>query len=221
MSLVAGIRLHLLRHTKPLVAQGVCYGATDVPCDEAEMQAAAQNMLKTLPEQRTTRLHVISSPLQRCERLAQAGRAVEPVFAYKTDARLAEMNFGAWEMQAWSNISSAELSAWTDDFARYRCGGSGESAGQFVQRVAARWLDSALSGQDQLWITHAGVMRAVQWLSVQPFEDVIALARHLELACGLLSRLRADQWPKGELAFGQLQVQDWPQGWPLRQAWAS
>jgi alpha-ribazole phosphatase len=209
----AGIALHLVRHPKPRVTQGVCYGATDLPCDEADLQAAAQTMLKTLPHPHTATLPVISSPLQRCERLAQAGRAAEPVFSYETDARLAEMNFGAWEMRAWDAISPAELAAWTDDFAHYRCGGTGESAGQFVQRVASRWMQSALAGQDQVWITHAGVMRALQWLGQLPFDAFTALA-HQELAGEPLSRLRADQWPKGELAFGQVRVQHWPLGWP-------
>jgi alpha-ribazole phosphatase len=139
---------------------------------------------------------------------------LQPDLAYKTDEKLAEMHFGAWEMQAWDAIAQEELKAWTDDFAAYHCGGSGESAGQFVQRVARRLLSSAQSGEDEIWITHAGVIRALQWLGGLSFEGFTALALGREHPCEALSPLRAADWPKGALAFGQLQPWDWPLAWP-------
>jgi alpha-ribazole phosphatase len=131
---------------------------------------------------------------------------------YKSDEKLAEMHFGAWEMKAWDAIAPQELKAWTDDFCGYRCGGSGESAGQFVQRVAKRLWLSAQSGQKELWITHAGVIRAMQWLGGQPFEVLTALAAGSPWEAG--SRLRAAEWPKGVVEWCQLQPWDWPPAWP-------
>jgi alpha-ribazole phosphatase len=204
------MRLYLVRHPQPIVAQGVCYGASDAACSPSELDAAALELIKTLPRG----LRVTSSPLQRCEQLAKLLSRLEPDFVYKTDHGLAEMNFGAWEMRAWDAIAPEELRAWTEDFSAYRCGGSGESAGQFVQRVARRLIQSAQGGNDEIWITHAGVIRALLWLASQSFETLTALAQRPGLLCEALSRLRAADWPRGELAFGRAQPWDWPQAWP-------
>jgi alpha-ribazole phosphatase len=212
------MRLHLVRHPKPLVASGVCYGASDVACADVELQTAAVALHSELPKGPK----ILCSPLQRCERLAQVLLGLEADLAYKTDARLMEMNFGVWEMQAWDAIAPEQLQAWTQDFPAYRCGGSGESAGQLVRRVAQRLLQSAQAGQDEvgqdevaqdeIWITHAGVIRALQWLSSQPFETFMALAQQRPAP---LSQLRAADWPQGVVPFGQVQAWDWPLGWPL------
>jgi alpha-ribazole phosphatase len=206
------MRLYLVRHPQPLVASGVCYGASDVLCSSEQQETAARELLKVLPQG----LQMISSPLQRCEHLAHFLCRLEPDLAYKTDEKLAEMHFGAWEMKAWDAIAPEELKAWTDDFAAYRCGGSGESAGQFVQRVAQRLLCSAQSGEDEVWITHAGVIKAVQWLHTLTFEAFTALAQRPGLLCEPLFQLHAADWPKGVVAFAQMQRQDWPPRWPRR-----
>jgi alpha-ribazole phosphatase len=205
------MRLYLVRHPQPLVARGICYGASDVVCSAELLETTAHELLKALP----TGLRVISSPLQRCEHLAQILCRLQPDLTYKTDEKLAEMHFGAWEMQAWDAIAPEALKAWTDDFAAYRCGGSGESAGQFVQRVAQRLLNSAQSGENEIWITHAGVMRALQWLGGQPFEVFTALAQRPALQYALLYQLRAADWPQDAVAFGQVLAWAWPQDWPL------
>jgi alpha-ribazole phosphatase len=202
------MNLYLVRHPKPLVDDGVCYGATDLVCASSELQKAALGLRDSLPKG----LRILSSPLQRCERFAQEIQRLAPDLAYKTDARLTEMSFGAWEMQAWNVLPPAELQAWTDDFSAYRCGGCGESAGQFVRRVAQLLMESAQTGHDQIWITHAGVIRAVQWLSGQSFEDFTALAAQRPEG---LFHLRAADWPQSALAFGQGQAWRWPPSWPM------
>jgi alpha-ribazole phosphatase len=221
------VKLYLARHAQPLVAKGVCYGASDVVCSADVLETAAQELLKVLP----TGLHVISSPLSRCEQLAQILCRLQPDLTYKTDEKLAEMHFGSWEMQAWDAIPPEELKAWTDAFATYRCGGWGESTGQFVQRVAQRLHESLQSGEDQIWITHAGVIRAVQWLASQQFAlftglltppltpPLIGQERQPDPALHL-SQLRAADWPTGEVAWCQVQQWDWPPAWPLP-PWAS
>ena len=104
---------------------------------------------------------------------------------YKTDTRLQEMNFGQWEGRAWQAIGPAELQAWTSDFANYAVGRDGESVTLFMARVASAF-DVLQDQHDTLWITHAGVMRAVQLL-----------------AQGLRSIERADQWPLNAPDYGQ------------------
>lgn len=173
--------LCLVRHAQPLVAPGLCYGAWDVPADPQATRQAAQTLASALPRQ----LQVISSPLQRCERLAHAVQALRPDLTYETDARLAEMNFGAWEGQAWDAIARAELDAWTDDFARWRCGG-GDNVQDFMARVAAAWDASVGTRQPTVWITHAGVIRAARLL-----------------AQGQRTVQHAAQWPREACGFGQ------------------
>ena len=105
--------------------------------------------------------------------------------AYKTDARLQEMDFGRWEGCAWQAIGQLELEAWTADFANYAVGHEGESVMTFMARVGSAF--DALQGQDDaLWITHAGVVRAVELLAKG--------VPHIE---------RADQWPLDAPKYGQ------------------
>lgn len=177
--------LWLVRHARPLVAAGVCYGALDVPADADATRQAAQALAAELPHGAA----LTSSPLQRCEQLTQCLRGLRPDLSYGVDARLAEMNFGAWEGQRWDAIARAELDAWTDAFATWRCGGA-ESVQQFMGRVGAAWdathAQARASGCSQVWITHAGVIRAVQLL-----------------AAGQRQITRADQWPQAAPGFGQ------------------
>ncbi len=205
------MKLLLVRHVQPLVEGGVCYGASDVACDPQLMQQAAERLLRELPKALT----IISSPLQRCEHLAQYLSQLEPSFGLKTDAALAEMDFGHWEMRRWSAIAPQELTAWTDDFAHYRCGGSGESTAQFVQRVAARLARSLQAGRDEMWITHAGVIRALWWLQRQStfssWMDTVNLLESEQqqgqptaALNDLLRPLRAADWPADEVAYCQL-----------------
>jgi alpha-ribazole phosphatase len=216
------MKLYLVRHAQPLVASGVCYGASDVACDPRLIQTAAQQLQHELPQG----LRIISSPLQRCEHLAQNLCRLEPTFDLKIDTALAEMNFGHWEMQPWRDIAPHEISAWTDDFAHYRCGHSGESTAQFVQRVAIRVARSVQEGQDEVWITHAGVIRALLWMTRQEafrmwMATLIARPPMLSFALqaretpapprDLLSQLRAADWPQDAVAWSQVLKWDWPQ----------
>jgi alpha-ribazole phosphatase len=180
---LAGMRspLWLVRHAQPLIASGVCYGASDIPADAQATQVAAQKLAQTLPYG----IPLISSLLQRCELLAHVLRGLRPDLTCKTDARLAEMDFGLWEGQRWDAIDRRELCAWTDNFTDWRCGG-GESVQGFMARVAAVWDESQKRDQPTVWITHAGVIRAAKLI-----------------AGGQRCINRADQWPKHAPGFGQ------------------
>ena len=173
--------LWLVRHAQPLVDAGICYGQLDLKADAAATLTCAQSLAKALPPG----ISVVTSPLQRCEQLAQALLATRPDLTIKKDARLQEMNFGAWEGQPWAAIARAELDAWTADFASYQPGGSGESVTQFMARVACA-CDDLPNDRDTVWITHAGVIRAVTL-----FQQ------------GLRQITRADQWPLDAPGCGQ------------------
>jgi alpha-ribazole phosphatase len=146
------VKLVLVRHPQPDVAPGLCYGASDVSIrddDLAQVHAAlaAQGLPGDLP--------VHASPLRRSARLADRlapGRVT-------LDARLAEMDFGAWEGRAWSAIPRADVDAWTADLLRYRPGGA-ENVLDVARRVQAFLAD--LHRQDMpaaLVVCHAGTIR--------------------------------------------------------------
>lgn len=173
--------LTLARHAQPLVAAGVCYGALDMPADPHATQQAAAALAQTL----SIGMQMISSPLQRCELLAKTIQGLRPDLTYKTDARLREMNFGCFEGQRWDSIAPETLDEWTADFWQHRFGGM-ESVAELMARVASLWDEARAGGQPQVWITHAGVIRAAMLLDQ-----------------GVRRIDRAQDWPQAAPGFGQ------------------
>ncbi len=196
------MQLWLVRHAQPLVGPGVCYGALDVPADPEATLQAAHRLAASVP----TGASIQHSSLQRCELLAQYLIGLRPDLAINRNPSLREMNFGVWEGRRWDHIPAQELQNWTDDFENYRCGGTGESTLQFMQRVRHA-LDGCLQrsalcahGAPTVWITHAGVVRAALWLH----------QRGLATLAGQPLCLRAAEWPQHALGFGQVLQLDWP-----------
>lgn len=167
------MKLWLVRHARPLIAAGTCYGAIDIPADDAATAVQAQALAEALP----AGIPLWCSPLSRCAQLARALHELRPDLPSVVDARLAEMDFGEWEGRPWSDIPQVEYAAWLFDFATYRVGG-GESVREFMRRVEAALTD-ARAHPEAVWITHGGVIRAVNLL-VRGVRDI-----H-----------RAGQWPR-------------------------
>ena len=151
----------LVRHTRPAIPEGVCYGVTDLDLAPSFDDEAAA-VLAALP--RAERL--VSSPLKRCRRLAErigAARGIAPVF----DERLRELDFGAWESVPWDDIPRSELDAWAADFLHARPHG-GESVRMLRDRVGGAIADYRGSGASHLVVTHAGVIKAALALTGHP-----------------------------------------------------
>jgi len=172
--------LWIVRHARPLIAAGICYGVLDVQADSAATDHAARELADTLP----TGVALRVSPLARCQQLARALCALRADLQARTDPRLREMDFGCWEGVAWDAIPRAALQAWTDDFGNHRFGGA-ESSNEVLMRVARVW-DEDHADHDAVWITHAGVARAARLL-----------------AGGVRVLTRADQWPLEAPGYGQ------------------
>ncbi len=160
----APFSLWLVRHARPLIAPGICYGHHDVAADAAGTRAAAERLHAALPPRLAG---AFTSPLRRCAQLAQDVQALGPDLLLTTDHRLAELDFGSWEGRAWDDIAHADIEAWTTGFASHRPGG-GEALSGMLERVQQALEEAAQQslrhGGDVLWITHAGVARCVQWL---------------------------------------------------------
>ncbi|MDM0112526.1 histidine phosphatase family protein [Variovorax sp. J22R133] len=173
----------MLRHGKVDCASGLCYGASDVSVSAALTRAIAKRVAPDLP----ANVEVFASPLSRCSQLAVALEALRPDLQTQFDTRIAEMDFGAWEGRLWDEIGRDEFDAWIREFATGRAGGSGESTNSFMSRVGDAYDAWRAARRDALWVTHAGVIRAV-WL----------------LHGGMRALERADQWPRRQLGFGEL-----------------
>ena len=140
--------LYLVRHLAPQVAPGICYGRTDLPCPVDVIEAAIPALHDQLPRG----LPMYASPLRRCAGLARA-LAGEGVIV---DARLMELDFGAWEMRAWDAIPKADIEAWAADVAGYRPGGA-ENVLEMAARIHLFYKDLPMGGA--IVICHAGTIR--------------------------------------------------------------
>lgn len=156
------MRLWLLRHAAVALAPGLCYGVSDVPADPALTQEAAENAAAFLPSD----LPVWTSALGRTRQLGAALQTLRPdLGAPVADARLNEMHFGRWELQPWNAVPRSAFDEWMADFPHHRFGGV-ESTQLVIQRVGAALRELIDSGvEEAVWITHAGVIRAVAYLA--------------------------------------------------------
>lgn len=182
-------KLWLQRHAPVVAEPGLCYGATDLEAHADATLAAARRIAPLLPAD----VLLCSSPLRRCVALAEAIAALRPDLSVMQDARLAEMDFGAWEGRPWADIPREDFDAWTADFADLRAGTHGESVRTFMSRIAEAHDEWLAQPRDTLWVTHAGVLRAV------------SLLRR-----GIRCPAAADDWPSGEMPFGGWLVFDNP-----------
>jgi alpha-ribazole phosphatase len=169
----------LLRHTRPAVAEGTCYGRSDLALAQ-DFGAALAGILRDLPEV----ARVVTSPLTRCRRLAEA-IAAERGLGLVADDRLREMDFGSWEGRAWAAIPRADLDAWAADFHGARPHG-GESVAMLAARVGAALTETPASRPPVLWVAHSGIARAAAALTGRDpgWETDLAFGAWLDLSDG-------------------------------------
>lgn len=161
------------RHPQPIGAQGRCIGQTDLAVDRRKAKRLAHRIRRMARRQGWPRV-VHTSPLQRC---AAVGRQLRQWgWRHHVDAALLEMDFGAWDGQAWSAIAHAEVDAWCERFAHHAPGG-GEPLVCMLARVAA-WPPKP-HAMPTLVVAHAGWMLSRQWLLTHPHPP-----------------LHASQWPR-------------------------
>lgn len=145
--------LVLIRHTRPEVAAGVCYGRTDL-----DVAGTFPDDAREVIGRLGTPDRLVSSPLRRCRRLAEAIAAAAGL-TVEIDARLQEMDFGAWEGQLWSQIPKSEIDQWAADFLHARPHG-GESVAMLRARTLAALRDYRRNAGQWVVVTHAGVIKS-------------------------------------------------------------
>ncbi len=169
---------YLIRHTKPQIESGVCYGQSDI-----ELQKSFEkkfNFVKAALPKKV--MPIFTSPLKRCLELAQflnhQKLSVEP--------RLKELDFGAWEMKKWDEIPKEEIDPWYGDYINVSPP-KGESFLSLYERVKD-FYENVLAKQDKscVVVAHGGPIRILKGISEKkslhdileiqvPFGEVLTL----------------------------------------------
>lgn len=147
------MEIYLIRHTTPKIEKGICYGQTDLDITDTFYEEMA-SMLPFIPKNIES---VYSSPLQRCQKLAEALFPQKTIQLYND---LMELNCGKWEMQPWNKIPKAEIQPWMDDFINIQPPG-GESYLEMHSRVINRFNHISLLPKPAVIVAHGGVLRSI------------------------------------------------------------
>ena len=156
------MELILVRHGDVEAAPGLCLGQTDAALSAsgfATMQQLAATWTEAPPR------FLFSSDLKRAQQAAAifaARFAIEPLI----DARLREVDLGAWDGQRWDEImrsDAARYEHWASNWVIQEAPG-GESFADVIRRTGA-WLSSLLSSTHDedvvLAVAYAGSIRAL------------------------------------------------------------
>ncbi|TLU71023.1 histidine phosphatase family protein [Lichenicoccus roseus] len=145
----------LLRHPAPLLPRGgICYGRLEVG-----LQAGWQEAVDTLALPDLADARIWTSPAARCARPAArlAGRLGT---AIRTDARLQELDFGAWEGLAWDQVPRVALDRWAADLTGF-APPAGETGGALIARVQEFHAALRHDGRDAIVLSHGGPLRVL------------------------------------------------------------
>lgn len=150
------MHISVLRHTAVAVERGICYGRSDVPLADSFPEELGA-IRKRLPD--VSYAGVYTSPSTRCAQLAR-----ELSSDIIIDPRLAELDFGEWEMKPWDTITGPAAERWFADYYKNPAPG-GESMKEMVARISA-FLASIQSEAPEhvLVVTHSGVIRVFYYL---------------------------------------------------------
>ncbi len=182
------MKLTLIRHTSLQVASGICYGQSDI-----DVAASFAQELATLKAALIdTKFDAIyTSPLQRCTKLANGLAGTLNMGDTQEDARLKELHFGDWEMQAWDDIPREIFDAWAHNYAEISPP-NGETFSQLQQRGLS-FLDDMReqhASGNIVAVTHGGMIRAL-------------VAHALDMPLKKLFRMSIDYGSVTQLQFGE------------------
>lgn len=176
------MEVYLIRHPKPLVEKGICYGQTDLDLAPGWQDAVAGVQALVPPLER-----IYTSPLKRCLLAAAHLAQKEPL----VDPDLAELNFGQWEGKPWSQLPEEEVRPWSEDLL-HKAPPGGES-GMDLARRRRRFVDRLKAAdEDTVIFTHTGWIRT---LLADLLQSPLDLAFHLQIDfCGVTHVTFKDAW---------------------------
>lgn len=159
------VKIVLLRHPRPAIAPGLCYGALDVALHpDLDLPAILA------PLAAFAGLPVWTSPQRRCREIAERLHP-DP----RRDERLRELNFGDWEGQAWDDLPRAELDRWACNPAAF-APPHGESGAALIDRVRSVHTDLRRANTDTIIVSHGGPLRLLASLLRGDPPDLLAPA---------------------------------------------
>lgn len=171
-------QIFLARHTAPAIESGRCYGSSDVPLDEAAFAAEVPEIARLLPADAL----IVSSPLLRCRRLAEAINIERGCASVVIHQALRERNYGHWEGRLWDTIERSQIDQWRDHFLDYAPPG-GESVRALQTRVVSAWQQcSATHATALIVVAHAGPLAVLRALLRN--ETINANSMQSALPCG-------------------------------------
>jgi len=173
--------IHIIRHTKPDIEPGICYGQTDLAL-ASTFESESNRILEKLLDHYDA---VYTSPLERCFRLSKKLNSDY----YHNDDRLMEYNFGDWELTPWSDFRSNEAQSWLENFVTQPAP-NGESMLTMQARVDDFWRDLLKSNHKAVAVvSHAGVQRLINAAIMEiPISNVF----RLQLDYGAILEVHSD-----------------------------
>jgi probable phosphoglycerate mutase len=166
-----GVTLYFVRHGETDWNAARRYqGRRDIPLNDTGRAQAKRNgrVLAGLVGARAAALDHMASPLQRARETMEIMRSelqLDPE-GYRTDARLAEIDYGHWEGRLWTELPVIDpegFAARQADTWGWQPNG-GESYRMLSERVG-RWL--AEIERDTVVASHGGVSKALRGLVLQ------------------------------------------------------
>ena len=157
--------IYVWRHPKPLAADGLCLGQSDMGVDLRKIKRLANQI------QRFVRVHQLPkviwvSPLQRSLAVGQV--LTQRGFDCHVAKDLVEIDFGVWNGRPWERIAKQEIDNWCNDFANF-APIDGENLQQLFVRVQD-WLQlqsntKTMSSNSVLVVGHAGWITAATMIT--------------------------------------------------------
>lgn len=162
------VTLYFVRHGETDWNKALRYqGQKDIPLNDTGRAQAEDNgrRLRAALGSDAAALDFVSSPLLRTRETMEIVRTAMglPRESYRQDPRLAEISYGHWEGQLWSELPTIDpegFAARQADFWGWQPSG-GESYAMLSDRIAG-WLESV--DQTAIVVAHGGVMRVLRGL---------------------------------------------------------
>ncbi len=174
--------IDLIRHTTPEIDAGICYGQTDLDLVADYTKEFTAIHKKLLPKYDI----VISSPLQRCAKLARSLSCEH----LEMEPRMMEYNFGDWELKPWAEFKSQKAQDWMNNFVDQPAP-NGDSMISMQQRVIECWEEILQKNHKHIAVvTHSGVQRLIH---AHVLDTPLNKMFRLELEFGAVIRTKHDR----------------------------